>query len=241
MWSLFLKEIYQFFRSVTGYIVLGIFLLVLSLFLWLFPTQFNILESGLASFEPMFLLLPWLFLFLIPAITMRMFAEEKKQGTLEFILTKPLSTGQIVWSKYLAALAIILVALLPLVVYFFLVQYNLSAHAVDTGAFWGSFTGIILLAAGFAAIGIFSSSLTSNQVVAFLIAVVLSLFFYLGFSLLGELNFLRPISQIIVYLGINYHYQSLSKGVLDTRDIVYFLSLIAVYIYATVLVLKSRR
>ncbi len=241
MLALLNKELYQFFRSITGYVVLGIFLIILSLFLWLFPTQFNIINSGLADFEPMFLLMPWLFLFLVPAITMRSIAEEKKQGTLEFLMTKPLGSFNIVLAKYLAALVIILIAMVSTLVYFVLVQYFLSQHLVDTGAFWGSFVGTFLLASSFAAIGIFSSSITSNQIIAFLIAVLLSLVMYIGFSLLSQLSFLTSISQIISYLGIDYHFQSISKGVIDSRDIIYFLSLIAIFLYATVLVLNNKR
>jgi ABC-2 type transport system permease protein len=189
----------------------------------------------------MFVLIPWIFLFLIPAITMRMFAEERKQGTLEFLLTKPLSELQIVLGKFFAAIIIILVALIPTIIYFILVHYFISDHNVDTGAFWGAFVGLFLVASSFAAIGIFASTLTSNQVVAFLVGILISLFMFLGFDLLSQIPFLRPISQIIAYLGIGFHYQSLSKGVLDTRDIIYLLSVIAVFIYASVLIIKQRR
>ncbi len=240
MIALLKKEVFTFFQNITGYIIIGLFLIVLGLFLWFFPTEFNILQSGLASFEPMFILIPWMFLFFIPAITMKLFAEEKRQGTLELLITKPVSEFQIVLAKYLSALVIIIIAILPTLFYFIIVQYFLSNHSVDTGAFWGSFIGMILLASSFAAVGVYSSSLTDNQVVAFLLAIVILLILYLGFGLLSQLSFLRPVSEFIEYLGMDFHYQSLSKGVLDSRDLVYFLSVDALFILLTVIKLKSR-
>ncbi len=240
MLALIYKELYTFFRSAIGYVVIGIFLVILSLFLFFFPTQFNILQVGVASFEPMYLLAPWLFIFFIPAITMKAIAEEKKQGTLEFLITKPLSEAHIILAKYLASLVILLLALIPTLVYFFLVQYVLSDRVVDTGSYWGSMFGLFLLGSVFAAIGIFASSLTSSQIIAFIIALLLEVFMFSGFDLLSRISFLRPVSEVLSYMSVDFHYRSLSKGVLDSRDIIYLISVAAVFLYLSVLNLKHR-
>ncbi len=241
MIALLKKEIVSFFSSFVGLTASLIFLTVIGVFLWIFPSEFNIPASGLASLDPMFILAPWVFLFFIPAITMRMFAEEKREGTLELLMTKPLTEWQIVLGKFLASVAIIILVLVPLLVYFVVVQYFLSNHNVDTGAFWGGYIGLVFLGAVFASIGLFSSSLSSNQIVAFLLAVVIILFLYLGFDLMSHISFLRGIDQILAYIGIQSHYQSMSKGVIDTRDIIYFLSVIVFFLYFTTLILKYRK
>ncbi len=240
MLALLKKEIYQFYHSAVGWVVISLFLLVLGLFLWFFPTEMNILQSGLASLTPMFIIAPWIFIFLIPAITMRSIAEEKKEGTLEFLLTKPLSVRQIILAKYFASLVLIFIALLPTLFYFFVVQYGLSNHQVDTGAFWGSYFGLFFLAAVFAAIGIFASTISKSQIIAFLVGTILSAFFFLGFDLISRISLFTPVSEFIAYLGLNFHYQSISKGVIDSRDIIYFLSLIVIFIELSVAILKSR-
>ena len=240
MFTLLKKEVLIFFSSLTGLVSSVIFFVILGLFLWFFPSEFNILDSGLASLEPIFLLLPWIFLFLIPAITMRMFSEEKKQGTLELLMTKPLKEKDIVIAKFLAAMVIILVEMLAILFYFILVQFFLSNGAVDTGAFWGSFLGLILLASVYISIGLFASSLTDNQIVSFLLAVIIILVLYLGFDLMSRIVFFKSISQIFVYLGLSSHYQSISKGVVDSRDIIYFFSVILVFLLFTINLLKKR-
>jgi len=240
MFTLLKKEVLIFFSSLTGLVSSVIFFVILGLFLWFFPSEFNILDSGLASLEPIFLLLPWIFLFLIPAITMRMFSEEKKQGTLELLMTKPLKEKDIVIAKFLAAMVIILVEMLAILFYFILVQFFLSNGAVDTGAFWGSFLGLILLAGVYISIGLFASSLTDNQIVSFLLAVIIILVLYLGFDLMSRIVFFKSISQIFVYLGLSSHYQSISKGVVDSRDIIYFFSVILVFLLFTINLLKKR-
>jgi len=240
MFTLLKKEVFIFFSSLTGLVSSVIFFVILGLFLWFFPSEFNILDSGLASLEPIFLFLPWIFLFLIPAITMRMFSEEKKQGTLELLMTKPLREKDIVIAKFLAAMVIILVEMLAILFYFILVQFFLSDGAVDTGAFWGSFLGLILLAGVYISIGLFASSLTDNQIVSFLLAVIIILVLYLGFDLMSRIVFFKSISQIFVYLGLSSHYQSISKGVVDSRDIIYFFSVILVFLLFTINLLKKR-
>ncbi len=240
MITLLKKEVLSFFSSFMGLVSSLVFFLILGLFLWVFPTEFNMLDSGMATLEPMFQLAPWIFLFFIPAITMRMFAEEKKEGTLELLVTKPLTEWGIVFAKFLAAVVIIFVEMVLSLVYFVVVQYFLSNHAVDTGGFWGSFLGLLFLGAVYAAIGLFTSSLTNNQIIAFLLAVVVILILYMGFDLMSHISVLRSIDQVMAYLGVQFHYQSIRKGVLDSRDIIYFLTVAFLFLYLTVVVLKKR-
>jgi len=241
MRALFLKEIRSFFTSIIGIVVISVFLLTMGLFVWLLPSQFNVIQNGYASLESVFYIAPWVLLLLIPAVTMRLFAEEKRLGTLETLLTKPINDFQIVLAKYLAALVIVVVALLPILVYYVSVQYFLSDRAMDTGGFWGSFIGLLFLASVYVAIGLFSSSLTSGQIVAFIVAVFLTMLFYIGFDLLSEMNFWGGFAQVCSYLSLDNHYASMSRGVLDSRDIVYFLSLDFIFIYLTSFVLKTRK
>lgn len=242
MWSLFRKEISQLFNSLTAYMVIIVFLLVNSLFIWVFPGQLNILESGYASLDPLFVIAPWIFLLLVPAVCMRLFSEEKKNGTIELILTKPLNDWEITFAKYLAGLSLVLFSLLPGLIYFLSV-YLLGNPVgnMDTGGTWGSFIGLFFLAAVYVSIGVFSSSLTDNQIVAFLLGMILSFFFYMGFE---QLSGLLPASQFALFLngmGIMPHYQHMSKGVLDVRDTVYFLSIIALFLFTTKIILQSRK
>lgn len=240
MFSLFSKEVRGFFNSLTGHIVLVLFLLINGLFIWVFPGNFNVLDQGYASLHGMFEIAPWVFLFLIPAITMKMFAEEKKTGTLELLLTRPVHETEIVLSKFLATLVLVALALLPLIVYYYSIHQLASPVGnVDGGGFWGSFIGLFFLAASYAAIGVFTSSLTDNQVVAFILALALSFSFYMGFEFLGALS--ETLGFFIVKFGINEHYQSMSRGLLDSRDVIYFISLMALFIYLTRLVLLSRK
>jgi ABC-2 type transport system permease protein len=242
MFQLLRKEISSFFSSLIGYIVIGVFLLITSLFLWVFPGEFNILENGYASLDPLFILAPWVFLFLIPAITMRMFADEKKSGTIEILFTKPFTDLQIILAKYLSGLLIGLFSLLPTLI-FFLSIYLLGAQDsnIDVGGTWGSYIGLFFLVAIYVAIGIFASSLTEIQIISFLIAVFGSFFLYIGFDFVSSWQFLSPVSEFILYLGINEHYKSISRGVIDLRDIVYFVSVIALFLYATKVALGSRK
>lgn len=242
MFALFIKEINNFLNTLIGYIVIIIFLLALSLFLWVFPGDSNIPSSGIASLEPMFVIAPWLFMFLIPAITMRSFAEEKRTGTLEYLLTKPISELQVILAKFLAGLILVIIAVLPTLIYFMSLQ-NLGNPTgnVDAGATYGSYLGLIFLGGGFVAIGIFASSLTDNQVISFIISLFFCFFFYVGFDYLAGISLMQPVSDIISSLGINYHYLSISRGVVDSRDLIYFLSLMILFIALTRLKLQSRK
>lgn len=242
MRALVLKEIRGFFSSVTGYLVIAVYLLINSAFLWVFPGDFNVLDGGYASLDELFLISPWVFLFLVPALTMRLFADEKKAGTMELLLTKPVTDLQIIGAKYLAAIFLIFISLMPTLIYFWSVyQLGNPVGNIDTGGTWGSYLGLLFLASGFAAIGLFASSLTDNQIVAFLLAMFLCFFFYFGFDQMAAFELFGAADLFILRLGINEHYLSMSRGVIDSRDLLYFLSLIVVFLLATQLVIQSRK
>lgn len=232
--SLFKKELKTFFGSVTGYLVIALFLLTTGLFLWVIPGEFNLLDRQRASLEGLFNFAPWIYLFLIPAITMRMIAEEKRTGTIELLLTRPLSPGQIVAAKYLAALVLIGISLLPTLVYWLtIVRLGNPAGNIDAGATLGSFIGLFLLASVYTAIGLWSSALANNQVIAFLIAIFVSFLFYLGFDFAASAGLPFRIQSILLKTGINEHYQSISRGVIDSRDLVYYLATTLLFLILT--------
>jgi len=239
MVSLFRKEITSFFGSLTGYLIAFVFLVANGLFLWVFPGNFNILDNGYSSLDSYFMLAPWIFLFLVPALTMRLFAEEKRMGTLEVLFTRPLSLFQLVWAKFLAGLVLVLICLLPTLVYFFSV-YSLGNPVGnwDGGAAWGSFIGLFFLAAAYVAIGVFSSSLTDNPVFSFIVALFFSYLFYLGVEQFAGLGISVSLSEFFIQLGINEHYLSLSRGVVDSRDVVYYCLLIASFLVLTTVALN---
>lgn len=234
MFSLLKKEITSFFGSLTGYVVVFVFLLATSLFLWVFPGNFNIPDGGYASLDGLFSLAPWVYLFLVPAVTMRLFAEEKRLGTMEVLLTRPLSVLQIVLAKYFAGLLLVVISLLPTFLYFYSV-YVLGnpIGCIDMGGTWGAYIGLFFLAAIYVAIGLFASALTDNPVFAFLLAMALSFLAYLGFDLVGSMQFPSTMQQFLINLGINEHYQSVSRGVVDSRDVFYFLAVIALFVFLT--------
>lgn len=242
MLALFTKEINSFLSSLTGYLVIAVFLLINGLFLWVFSTEFNILDFGYANLDGLFVLAPFVFLFLVPAITMRSFADEQKSGTIEMLLTKPISDLQIITAKYLSSLSLVIFSLLPTIIYYFTVyQLGLPKGNLDTGGIMGSYIGLFFLGATFTAIGIFSSSITDNQILSFILAVIISGFMYLGFELVFSFSLFGSFDLFIKQMGISSHYSSISRGVIDTRDILYFLSLIALFLSFTKLALASRR
>lgn len=242
MATVFKKEINTFLSSLIGQVTIIVFLLINGLFLWVFPLGFNILDFGYANLDHLFMLSPFVFLFLIPAITMRSFADERKTGTFELLMTKPLSDTQVILGKFMAGLALVVVSILPTLIYFYSVyQLGYPPGNIDIGGTWGSYIGLLFLAAGFVSIGIFCSSLTNNTIVSFLLAVSISGFFYIGFDFIHSLSIFGSIDLFIKNLGINAHYTSMSRGVLDTRDILYFLSLIAFFILLTKISLESRK
>ena len=229
MFAILKKEINAFFASPIGYLVIGLFLVLSGLFLWLFKGEYNILQSGFADMTPFFTLAPWILIFLIPAVTMRSFSDEKKQGTLELLVTKPISHLKIVLGKYFGALILIVLALLPTLIYILAIDnLKLDGNILDYGNIIGSYLGLLFLVASYAAIGLFASTLSDNQIVAFLIAVFLCFFFYFGFEGLSNLSAL-PIEQF----GMEAHYNSISRGVLDTRDLLYFVSISIFFIALT--------
>lgn len=234
MFSLLKKEIASFFGSLTGYVVVFVFLLATSLFLWVFPGNYNIPDSGYASLDGLFSLAPWVYLFLVPAVTMRLFAEEKRIGTMEVLLTRPLSVMQIVFAKFLAGLLLVSVSLLPTLIYFYSV-YALGnpIGCIDTGGTWGAYFGLFFLAAIYVAIGLLASALTDNPVFAFILALFLSFLAYLGFDLVGAMQLPSAIQQLIIGFGINEHYTSISRGVVDSRDLVYFVSVVFLFLFLT--------
>lgn len=232
MWSICKKELSQFFSSLTGYIAIIVFLLVNGLVLFVFKN--NILDYGYASLENFFSFAPWILLFLIAAITMRSFADEYKGGTYEVLLTRPITTWQIVTGKFFGSLLVAVIALLPTLVYYFTINSLASTTGIDAGAAAGSYLGLLLITALFTAIGICISSFTSNAVVAFILSLVASVLFYFGFTAISQLPFFENgADYYIEMMGIEYHYLSISRGVLDTRDLVYFLSLIFFFLLIT--------
>lgn len=241
MISIFKKEINGFFSSLIGYMSMGVFFLFLGLNLWVFPG--NIFEGLYASLDPFFNIAPWVLVFLIPAITMRTFADEFKSGTFELLATKPISDYKIILGKYLAALFLWLITWFPTILYFLCIKnLGLEGATIDVGATIGSYIGLFLLGAIFVAIGIFASSLTSNQITAFLLGVFLCYVLYDAFFQLSQLPFLNSkIDYFIQSIGIGDHYESISRGVIDTRDLVYFITVIGFFIISTNTVLESRK
>ncbi|HHH53725.1 MAG TPA: gliding motility-associated ABC transporter permease subunit GldF [Bacteroidetes bacterium] len=242
MLAIYKKELIGFFSSLTGYIVIGVFLIITGLFMWLF-TDTSVLEYSYASLDTLFYLGPVLFTFLIPSITMKSFSEERQKQTLELLFTKPLSNTQIILGKYLAYLTLVFFAvLLTLVYYFSIYQLGAPKGNIDSGAVLGSYIGLLLLGAVFVSIGVFSSALTKNQVVAFIIAIMLSFLIHWGFDFISKLPVFWGVwDDFIQKFGIDYHYKSISKGLIDTKDLIYFVSVIIVFLLLTDFVLKKRK
>jgi len=239
MIAIFKHEISSFFSSAVGYLVVGLFLVLNGLFLWVFKGDFNILDYGFADLSKFFGLAPWVFLFLIPAITMKSFSEEKKLGTLELLLIKPISIWHTLLGKFLGTFALALIALLPTLIYVFCIaQLGTTPGNLDLGLVVGSYLGTIFLVGCYTAIGLFASSLSSSQIVAFIIALVLCFFLYYGFSGLATLFPDGQTASIIESLGMQYHFESIARGVLDTRNLVYFFSLMIFFLYVTGVQLK---
>ncbi len=242
MFTLFRREINSFFSSLTGYVVIVVFLVMNGLFLWVFPGEFNILESGYASLDSMFILAPWLFLFLVPAVTMRLFSDEKKLGTIELLFVRPLTDYQIILAKFLAGLVLVIFSLVPTLIFYISVyQLGNPVGNVDSGGFWGSFIGLFFLAAVYVSIGLFTSTITENQIVSFILGVLLCFVVFLGFDYIGGLGLPGGLQNFVESLGISFHYNSMARGVLDTRDIIYFVSVIAIFTLFSKVVLESRK
>lgn len=230
MLAILKKEINSFFASPIGYLVIAIFLVLNGLFLWVFKGEFNVLDYGFADLSPFFLLAPWILIFLIPAVTMRSFSDEKKQGTLELLLTKPIAHINIILGKYFGAFVLILIALLPTLLYVYTVyQLGNPIGNLDMGSTLGSYFGLLFLIAAYTAIGVYASSISENQIVSFIIAVFICFLFYIGFEGIADFG----SSHFIEQLGMRVHFKSMSRGVLDTRDILYFLSVTVFFLILT--------
>ncbi len=238
MLTLLNKEITSFFSSLTGYIVVTVFLVVNGLFIWVFNNNLNILENGYASLEPLFIIAPWLFLFLIPAITMRMFAEEKRSGTLDLLITRPLTGMQIVFAKWLATMVLVLLSVIPTFIFYITItKLGSPPGNIDIGGTWGSYIGLIFLAGIYASIGIFISTISENQVVSFIGSLIVIFILFTGFDFIASIGLITGVEKVIMNIGISEHYRSMSRGVLDTRDILYFLSMIALFLILARLIL----
>ncbi len=242
MLSIFKKEVNIFLSSLIGYIAIGVFLIATSLFMWIFP-DYSVINYGFSTLDSFFRMAPYIFLFLIPAITMRTFAEEIQTGTIELLATRPINDWEIILGKYLAAVFLVTLSILPTLVYFYSVyQLGMPKGNLDLGSTWGAYLGLFSLGAVFVAIGMFCSSMTSNQIIAFITALFLCGFCYDAFASLSRLPvFYGNFDSLIESFGINYHYASISRGLIDSRDVVYFVSMITAFLSLTKFALEKRK
>ncbi|MDP5044721.1 MAG: gliding motility-associated ABC transporter permease subunit GldF [Leeuwenhoekiella sp.] len=232
------KEFHSFFASPVGYLVIGLFLILNWLFLWVFDNDFNQFDYGFADLTPFFQLVPWIFIFLIPAVTMRRFSDELRLGTLELLLTQPITTLKLVLGKFFGAFLLILLALIPTLIYIYAIdQLGNPQGNYDSGILIGSYLGLLFLALAYTAIGIFASTLSENQIVAFIIAVFLCFLFYFGFDGLADVSNI----EFLKTLSLQRHFESISRGVLDSRDLIYFLSVATAFIAMTTFKLEKKR
>ena len=242
MGALYLKEIRSFLSSIIGYIFIAIYLILNALFLWVFSYETNILEGGTADLFPFFSISPIIFIILIPAITMRSFSEEKRTGTIELLFTKPISDTTIILAKYLAGLTLVLISIIPTLIYYYTVhKLGDPVGIIDDGATVTSYIGLVFVGACLVAVGIFASSITNSQIVAFILAMFLSWFLFLGLDLLAVYSQFGILDYFLRNLGIMEHYESIQRGVLDTRDVTYFISFTLIFLIGTKLVLQSRK
>jgi ABC-2 type transport system permease protein len=241
MFQVLSKEFNSYLNSLIAYVVIGVFLIAIGLLMWVFP-ETSVLEYGYADMDTLFSLGPYVFIFLVPAITMRSLAEERKAGTMELLITKPLTDWDILLGKFFASFILVIFALLPTLIYYYSI-YLLGNPIgnIDTPGVIGSYIGLLLLGAVFCAVGLFASSITPNQIVAFIIAAFLCFIIFSGFNSLAAMDLWAQQALFIKQFGILYHYESLSKGLIDTRDVIYFLSVIFIMLSFTKLILASRQ
>lgn len=241
MFHVLAKEFNSFLNSLIAYVVIGVFLVAMGLLMWVFPES-SVLEYGYADMDTLFSLGPYVFIFLVPAITMRSFAEEKKAGTIELLITKPLSDWEIVLGKFFASFLLMCCAVLPTLIYYLSIRaLGNPIGNVDTPGVIGSYIGLVFLGAVFTAVGIFSSSLTKNQIIAFIVAAFLCFFLFSGFESIASLDIWSQNTLFIKQLGLLEHYDALSKGLIDSRDILFFLSVIFITLFITKTILSSRQ
>lgn len=239
MLAIFKREVFSFFTTPVGYLIIGFFLVLNGLFLWVFKGEFNIFEYGFADLSKFFLLTPWVFMFLIPAVTMKSFSEEKKTGTLELLFIKPLSLGQTVYGKFFGALILVVIALIPTFIYSICIsQLGTTQGNLDWGLIYGSYFGLFFLAMSYTAIGIFTSTITENQIVAFIIALFVCFMLYYGFESVSTLFTDGEMAQFVISLGMKSHFEGISRGVLDSRDLVYFFTLSILFLFFAIVQLK---
>lgn len=236
MFAILKKELNSFFASPIGYLVIAVFLIINGLFLWVFNGDFNILNAGFADLNSFFFITPWFFLFLVPAITMRSFSDEIRLGTLEILKTKPITDWQIILGKYFGSLLLIILALIPTLIYVYsILQLANPTGNIDLGNIIGSYIGLLFLASAFTAIGLFTSTISQNQIVSFILAIIISFFMFYGLEALADLG----ISETIRKFGMYSHFESIGRGVIDTRDIIYFVSITLFFLFITKLKLET--
>lgn len=240
MFAIFKREVRSFFTSPIGYLIVGSFLLLNGLFLWVFKGDYNIFDYGFADLGNFFLLAPWIFVFLVPAITMKSFSEERKMGTLELLLIKPISIGKLVSGKFLGAFLLCIIAIVPTVVYVFAISdLGVIEGNYDLGVVLGSYFGLLFLIAAYTSIGIFASTLSDNQIIAFIVGILLCFLIFNGFDAISSLFTNGETQQTVQGFGAKSHFDSIARGVMDTRDLVYFISLTALFLYLTFQHLKE--
>ncbi|MBS9462180.1 gliding motility-associated ABC transporter permease subunit GldF [Flagellimonas sp. 389] len=240
MFAIFKREVQSFFTSPIGYLIVGVFLLLNGLFLWVFKGDFNIFDYGFADLGNLFYLAPWIFIFLVPAITMKSFSEERKVGTLELLLIKPISIWKLVLGKFWGAVLLCTIAVLPTIIYVFAISdLGITEGNYDLGVVLGSYFGLFFLIAAYTAIGLFSSTLSDNQIVAFIIGILVCFLLFNGFETVSSLFSEGETQQLIKNIGMSAHFDSIARGVVDTRDLVYFISITLFFLFATLLRIKQ--
>ncbi|MEM9687065.1 MAG: gliding motility-associated ABC transporter permease subunit GldF [Bacteroidota bacterium] len=228
------KEMSAFFSAPEGYLIIAVFLLLNGFFLWIFKTNYNIFDAGFAELTAFFELVPWIFMFLIPAVTMKSFTEERKSGTLELLLTKPLGLRYIILGKFFGAFLLVFTALLPTLLYSVtLVKISMDKAIIDFGSIVASYFGLLFLTGAYSALGIFSSAITRHQTAAFIVAVCSCFLWYYGFEGIAELSAFDSFNSFLSNLGMKAHFNSMTRGVLDTRDMVYFLTVTLFFLFLT--------
>ena len=242
MITLYKKEISIFFSTIIGYLIIGLFLLISSLILWHDISEINILDNAYASMDSFFSIAPLIFLLFIPSVSMRVFSEEFNTGTIETLITKPISSFEIVTAKFFAVLSLVIIAILPTITYVISIYFlGETTGNLDLAAVVGSYIGLILLSSIFSSISVYASSLSSNQIVAFLLAIIMSSFFFFGFDILSQLPYLQIVDLTLQKIGISYHYNMMSKGLLKVSDLVYFMSVSLLFIKLTEVVIKNKK
>ena len=242
MITLYKKEISIFFSTIIGYLIIGLFLLIGSLILWHDISEINILDNAYASMDSFFSIAPLIFLLFIPSVSMRVFSEEFNTGTIETLITKPISSFEIVTAKFFAVLSLVIIAILPTITYVISIYFlGETTGNLDLAAVVGSYIGLLLLSSIFSSISVYASSLSSNQIVAFILAIIMSSFFFFGFDILSQLPYLQIVDLILQKIGISYHYNMMSKGLLKVSDLVYFMSVSLLFIKLTEVVIKNKK